>query len=162
VVMPLGADLYSLQGLRNVGPSLSGWRTDWADRLARKPETRIDLPAGLMAPAGYVIMRHSVRMDRPAKAFEKWITRIPNQYANSVMESESSLQSVQTDPNCLALLKDFRSLMPLAQEVRKPMFLLKPADGAFGGHQEAVKNCYGDFYLLTQAILRHCGIDPSG
>jgi len=25
-----------------------------------------------------------------------------------------------------------------------------------------VKNCYGDFYLLTQAILRHCGIDPSG
>lgn len=68
------------------------------------------------------------------------------------------LHGVDPDPNCLALLKDFRSLMPLAQEARKPMFLLKPADGAFGGHQQAVSECYRAFRDLTTSILRHCGV----
>ena len=43
--------------------------------------------------------------------------------------------------NCLAQLKHYRSLMPLAQEARKPMFLLTPADGALGGHFQAAQAC---------------------
>jgi len=31
--------------------------------------------------------------------------------------------------------------MPLAQEARKPMFTLKAADGAVGGHAKAVQDC---------------------
>ncbi|HEY4774209.1 MAG TPA: hypothetical protein VIH40_05255, partial [Xanthobacteraceae bacterium] len=50
-----------------------------------------------------------------------------------------------------------RSLMPMAQESRKPMFLLKPADGAIGGHQAAVKECYQDFRRLTETILQKIG-----
>ena len=38
------------------------------------------------------------------------------------------------DPYQLGALKPYRSLMPLAQEARKPMFFLRPADGALGGH----------------------------
>ena len=53
----------------------------------------------------------------------------------------------------LAQLKDYRSLMPMAQEASKPMFLLKPADGAIGGHQQAVTDCYQDFRRLAQIIL---------
>jgi hypothetical protein len=68
--------------------------------------------------------------------------------------------SVDDDPNCLALLKDFRSLMPLAQEARKPMFLLKPGDGAFGGHQQAVLECYRAFRTLTERILAAADITP--
>lgn len=160
VVIPLSADLYSLQGIRNVGPILRTWRTDWADRLDRRPSTHIDLPSGSMTPSGYVIMRHSVRMDRPAQAFGKWIARIPSAYADSVLAHAPVSQIVDDDPNCLAQLKDFRSLMPLAQEARKPMFLLKPGDGAFGGHQQAVLECYRSFTALTQAILFSCGIVP--
>lgn len=158
VVIPLGADLYSLQGLRNVGPMLRGWRTEWADRLDREPPSAIDLPAGSMKPSGYVIMRHSVRMDRPAQAFGKWMARIPTEYAEAVLAEPPVSRIVDNDPNCLAQLKDFRSLMPLAQEARKPMFLLKPADGAFGGHQQAVLDCYRSFGALTQGILFSCGI----
>ncbi len=159
VVVPLGADLYSLQGLRNVGPALRGWKAEWIDRLARRPGVAIDLPAGAMVPSGYMIMRHSVRMDRPARAFGKWMARIPAQYAESVLDTRPVSQTVDDDANCLALLKDFRSLMPLAQEARKPMFLLKPADGAFGGHQLAVLDCYANFRSLTRQILVHCGIN---
>ncbi len=159
VVIPLGADLYSLQGLRNVGPALRGWHGEWADRLARKPPTAPDLPKGTMKPAGYIIMRHSVRMDRPAHAFGKWMARIPTQYTESVLAEPSLTTTVESDPNCLALVKDYRSLMPLAQEARKPMFMLKPGDGAFGGHQQAVLDCYRAFSRLTKSILRSCGIE---
>ena len=164
VVIPLSADLYSLQGLRNVGPTIKGWRIEWADRLTRRPTSAVDLPAGSMTPAGYVIMRHSVRMDRPARAFGKWMGRIPEVYASSLLGQQSLEHdpfpvTVDTDTNCLALLRDFRSLMPLAQEARKPMFLLKPADGAFGGHQQAVSDCYQAFLELTKTILKHCDIN---
>jgi hypothetical protein len=56
------------------------------------------------------------------------------------------------DPDRLGRLKDYRSLMPMAQEARKPIFLLRPADGAFGGHQQAVSDCYQDFKHLAQQI----------
>ena len=39
--------------------------------------------------------------------------------------------------------------MPLAQEARKPMFALKAADGAIGGHAAAVEGCYRDFQELA-------------
>ena len=57
------------------------------------------------------------------------------------------------DPHCLAALKHYRSLMPLAQEAHKPMFFLKPADGAIGGHAKAVQDCYSDFRHLAAS---HC------
>ena len=41
------------------------------------------------------------------------------------------------DPNGLAQLKHYRSLMPLAQEARKPMFLLNLSNGADPGLQSA-------------------------
>jgi cellulose biosynthesis protein BcsQ len=156
VVMPLGADLFSLRGLRNVGPALRGWRDDWRDRLDRRPTPSLDLPAGTMSALGYVVMRHSVRLDRPARAFGRWMARIPLEYNESVRSDIPWADTVEDDPWCLGLLKDFRSLMPLAQEARKPMFLLKPADGAFGGHQRAVQECYREFRKLTERLLREC------
>ena len=62
------------------------------------------------------------------------------------------------DPHCIALLKDYQSLMPLSQEVRKPMFFLKPADGALGAHMAAVNACYQDFYDVANKIITRCGI----
>lgn len=113
-----------------------------------------------MQPIGYIVMRHSVTAGRPAKAYSRWIARMPAQYQEYVLDQkyvlnaqDHAMEEVSDDPNCLAQLKDYRSLMPMAQEVRKPMFLLRPADGAFGGHQQAVQNCYADFKALTLRIM---------
>lgn len=62
------------------------------------------------------------------------------------------------DPHCLAALKHYRSLMPLAQEARKPIFRLKPADGAIGGHTQAVRECERDFRRLATEIASRTGI----
>lgn len=160
VIIPLAADLYSLQGLRNLGPTLRRWRDEWSERRPRNPVEGLSLPPGQMMPAGYVLMQHAVRLDRPVKAYDRWMARIPAVYREAVLNEpavEVSL-AVRDDPHCLATLKHYRSLMPLAQEARKPMFFLKPADGALGGHAKAVQDCYQDFRVLAQTISDRCGV----
>lgn len=157
VVIPLAPDLYSLQGLRNLGPALRRWRKEWAERVERNPVPDLPLPSGRMQVLGYVVMQHAVRLDRPVKAYGRWMDRIPAEYRRSVLEQpEEPGMRVQDDPHCLATLKHYRSLMPLAQEARKPMFLLKPADGAIGGHTAAVQDCYRDFASLGRRIAERC------
>jgi chromosome partitioning protein len=158
VVVPLAADLFSLQGLKNLGPNLREWRQEWTDRLARRPaDANLQLPSANMQPIGYVILQHAVRLDRPVQAYERWVARIPNVYATEVLGNAlGGTKSVSQDPHCLATLKNYRSLMPLAQDALKPMFFLKPADGALGGHMSAVQNCYKDFKRLAEKIASKC------
>ena len=155
VVIPLAPDLFSLQGLGNVGPTLRDWRKAWQKRIEEKPEDLdINLPSGTMQPLGYIVMRHSVRLDRPVQAFQRWIKRIPVEYRQAVLKQyDLATPPLESDEHLLAQLKDYRSLMPLAQEANKPMFLLKPADGAFGARMKAVGDCYNDFRFLAQKIM---------
>ncbi len=153
VVVPLSPDLFSLQGLKNLGPTLRSWRQEWLERLEKNPAPDLKLPQGQMQPVGYIVLQHSVRLDRPVKAYQRWIARIPNIYREAVLdESENSTLSIAEDPHCLALLKHYQSLMPLAQEAHKPMFHLKPADGAIGSHVQAVQSVYLDFQKLAHKI----------
>ena len=163
VVVPLAPDLFSLQGLRNLGPTLRRWRSQWASRLARAAELPgledLDMPSGAMKPIGYVVLQHAVRLDRPVKAYARWIDAIPGEYRQSVLHKSSARQrSPDDDKHCLGTLKHYRSLMPYAQEARKPMFKLTPADGAIGGHINAVQDCYWDFRDLACAVAKRCGV----
>jgi chromosome partitioning protein len=160
VVIPLAPDLFSQQGLRNLGPTLRRWRAEWAERLKKNPDPTLRLPAAEMRPAGYVVMQHAVRLDRPVQAYGRWMQRIPQVYQEAVLaETVKSALAVENDPHCLSTLKHYRSLMPLAMEARKPMFALRPADGAIGAHMQSVQACYRDFELLTQTLATRCGID---
>ncbi len=159
LVLPLAPDLFSIQGLKNLGPTLRRWRREWQDRKERKPEdVHFSIPPGEMTPAGYVVMQHAVRLDRPVRAYERWMQRIPTVYQEAVL-GQSGAVPPSPDPQRLALLKHYRSLMPLAQEARKPMFLLKPADGAIGAHIEAVRSCYEDFLHLARTVGAIAGIE---
>ena len=183
VAIPLAPDLFSLKGLQNLGPRLREWRSGWKERLKKRP-TGLDLPQGRMDPLGYIVMQHATRLDRPVQAYAKWIERIPGVYRKSVL-GEAIPQTTDTlvfdpnkptglaeikrpfaavfepiaqDPHCLSTLKHYRSLMPLAQEARKPMFFLKSADGAFGGHAKAVQDCFQDFRALALEVAKRAGV----
>lgn len=157
VVIPLAADLFSLQGLRNLGPSLRTWRAQWTKRLENWPQANFALPTGAMNPEGYILMQHTERLSRPAKAYKRWADRIPSTYAESVLGLAGGGSQSFPDPACLAQLKHYRSLMPMAQEVRKPIFELASADGAIGSHSYAVKEAGADFRALAKAILGRIG-----
>lgn len=158
VVIPLGPDLFSLQGLRNLGPKLKEWRQVWQELGTKNPDPALDLPSGRIEPLGYVLMQHGMRENRPPKAYQRWIERFPAAYRQSVLnEDADALITTAEDPYCLAMLKHYRSLMPMAMEVRKPVFALKPADGAIGAHNEAVRKAYVDFHELAARIVERSG-----
>lgn len=152
VVIPLGADLFSLRGLENLGPKLREWRNGWSKRSTGVAEDGI-LPAGKMQPIGYVLFNPSTRENRPVRSYQKWANRIPATYIKEILGAGGT-PAGEPDTNCLAMIKHFKSLMPMAQEVRKPMFHLTAADGAIGSHASAVTSCRTQFNDLCLRILR--------
>ncbi|MGE9271541.1 MAG: ParA family protein [Verrucomicrobiales bacterium] len=160
VVIPLGADLFSLQGLKNLGPTLRSWKSLWKKRIDNwndSPDANghpdLRLPDGGMHPIGYLCQQYGVRLDRPVKAYDKWVKRIPSVYRAAVLNENPPSQVPATgDPHCLATIKHYRSLIPMAQEHRKPIFKLTAADGAIGGHAGAVQDARRDFQELACKI----------
>lgn len=163
VVIPLAADLFSLQGLRNLGPTLRGWRADWQKRVTNWTTPAYALPRGAMQPVGYVIQQYAESHIRPLKAYNKWADRIPSVYRESILSTPPDAiqpEEIQlaSDPNCLARLRHYRSLVPMAHETRKPIFHLTAVDGAIGAHSVAAKDARGDFAALAQTILDRMGM----
>jgi chromosome partitioning protein len=159
LVVPLAADLFSLQGMKNLGPTVLDWKNQWA-RILQFGPVPASCPPGRIRPIGYVVQQHSVRLDRPVKSYEKWMARIPAEFRCSVLGNtlDDAGTSVKDDPWCLALLKHYHSLMPMAQEAHKPMFHLKVADGAIGSHFQAAQNSGKDFEQLARRIADGAGI----
>ena len=156
IVVPLGAGLFSLQGLRNLGPTLDKWRKGWAQRRDVWQNPEVSLPEGRMLPIGYVVQQHGVRLNRPVRAYEKWVNRMPKAYAQELMGDNDGPypETPEEDTeNALATVKHYRSLVPMAQEARKPIFHLKPADGAIGSHAAAARDASKDFRELANKII---------
>lgn len=158
VVVPLVPDLYSLQGLRNLGPTLQKWRKGWQKRMEEAPHSLTSLPSGDMAPAGYIVLQHATRQSRPVRAYLRWAERIPSEYRKAMLLPAAEGVTLDNDPHCLAQLKHYRSLMPMAMEAGKPIFHLKPADGAIGSHVAAVAECAKDFHRLARQLATALGL----
>lgn len=156
VVVPVAPDLFSLQGLRNLGPTLRQWRETWSQARPRATAALGDLPEGQMTPVGYVLMQHAERLGRPTKAYAKWQARLPGAYRESVLGQPA--KAGNADDNQIHRVKHYRSLMPMAMEARKPMFALTSADGAIGAHQANVQQCRKDFRTLCQRIAERVGL----
>lgn len=157
VLVPVAPDLFSLQGLKNLGPTLRQWRQTWQQALSKASAALGEMPQGQMAPVGYVLMQHAERLRRPTKAYAKWQARLPGAYRESVLDEQGEVTA--PDANQIQRIKHYRSLMPMAMEARKPMFDLTSADGAIGAHQTNVQQCRGDFEALCQEIARRVGCE---
>jgi len=160
VAIPLAADIFSIQGLRNLGPTLRRWRNEWSKRLHNWSEAEFALPKGRMEPIGYILQQHSERLRKPVQAYQKWASRIPDEYRRSVLGSSEVGVELGSDPLCLARVKNYRSLVPMAQEATKPIFHLNSADGAIGSHSYAVIEARKDFRRLAEQVLSAVQIMP--
>lgn len=158
ILMPVASDLFSLQGIKNLGTTLHKWKSQWQIRKQLQPENlTTTIPENNAEPAGYIVMQYSAKDSRPVKSYLRWANRIPGVFNEYVLEkSADELSEADDDPHCIALLKHFRSLAPMSMEAHKPIFLLKPADGAIGAHTYAVQQSYEEFKKLTIKILDRC------
>ncbi|HSI52830.1 ParA family protein [Ideonella sp.] len=162
VVIPLDASLFSLQGLRKLGPTLTTWREEWRKRADNWEAPEFPLPSGSMSPTGYVVMRHTTLLSRPVSPYKKWADQIPAIYRESVLGQPGMAPTLDQDTHCLAQLKHYRSLIPMSQEVRKPIFHLNSADGAIGSHSQAVQDAWQDFKALATTIADRIHLDTVG
>lgn len=157
IIMPVASDLFSLQGIKNLGQTLGKWKRDWKQRLDQKPDKiTFEIPTNKSVPIGYIVMQYSAKESRPVKSYLRWANRIPSVFAEYVLGNSTQIQSVEEDIYCIALLKHYRSLAPMSMESHKPIFLLKPADGAIGAHVYAVQRSYQEFEILTKSIITRC------
>jgi hypothetical protein len=162
----MGADLFSLQGLKNLGPTLRDWKNVWRKRLEnwsnseeKKGNPNLLLPEGKMQPIGYLCQQFGVLLNKPVRACDKWIKKIPQVYREAVLGEENPPEIKQEDDQyCIAIIKHYRSLVPLAQEHRKPIFDLTVADGAIGAHANAVAMARDDFKNLSIKIAGKIGL----
>lgn len=157
VLVPTAADLFSLQGLKNIGIRLAKWKKEWNKRRTENPNPKeLEVPNKPMEPIGYIISQYSTRNSKPAQAFRRWANRIPEVFAMDVMGEATvpSERTVENDPYCIAMLRNYFSMVPMAMEAKKPMFSLKPADGAIGAHFNAVRTIYDDFERLVDNLLQ--------
>jgi cellulose biosynthesis protein BcsQ len=156
VVVPVASDLFSLQGIKNLGKTLFQWRKDWHKRLEeyRKDDKSL-IPAGVMQPIGYVVMQYTAKDKRPVKSYLNFANQIPLYYRKYVTDeaAQELTNKVEADPYCLGLLKHYHSLAPMAMEANKPIFFLKPSDGAIGAHVQAVRRSYADFEAVANQII---------
>ena len=160
IIVPLGADLFSLQGLRNLGPTLNRWREDWQRRRENWESPDFPLPAGRMQPVGYVVQQHSIRLNRPVQAYDKWVNRMPREYARNLLNDQEGpypATPAEDRQHALATVKHYRSLVPMAQEARKPIFHLTAADGAIGSHAAAANDARRDFKEVAKKIVQKVG-----
>ncbi len=147
LVVPLGADVFSVQGLRNLGSVLQGGEEGSPTRQVARP-------------LGYVVEQPPPFLNSLVGFYGRWLPRIPSEFRNSVLSNSSaeSGNSVSDDPWCLAVLKHYHSLMQMAQEAQKPMFHLKAADGAIGSHFQAAQSVRKDFEKLARRIATDVGL----
>lgn len=161
VVTPLLADLLSNQSLMILGSTLVRWREEWRERLAHNPVPSLPLPDGSLKPLGYVVTQLDLFRRRPTRAYERWLQEIPKLYATSVLHRPVPKDlTIADDMYCLAVLKHYRSLIPMAQAAGKPIFKLTAADGAIGAHAQVVCQAGADFRDLAQKMLDRLASPP--
>lgn len=162
VIVPVAPDIFSLKGLRNVGSVLKTWRNGWNERTSDVAAPTGGWPTGDMRPIGYVVSRFTIYAGDKARHFRRWINRVPEIFQKDVLGSKiQAAETVEEDAFSLAWLKDYHSLIAMAHEARKPVFHLKPSDGAIGGHQQAVQRSYTDFQTLALNVAERVGLDLS-
>jgi chromosome partitioning protein len=163
IILPIAPDLLSIKRLKSAGTVLERWRDQWAERMsiASTIEDLAALPSGEMDTEGYVIVEPGLATRQSTASHRHWLNQIPQAYDEFIMRdaSANTPPEPESDPNRLGTINHYFSLMPLAKQARKPMFSLKPADGAIGSHVEAVQACYRRFFELASTIAAKNGID---
>ncbi len=158
VILPIGADLFCLQGIINIGATLKIWTHEWIKYSSKnKIYNQFKVKKFQISVIGYIILQHTAKESRPIKASLRWIQRIPKTYKMAVLgQATEDEVLIKNDTNCLGVLRHYNGLMSLAITARKPIFLLKPVDGAAGVHFQAVQRVYQEFETVTKRIIEAC------
>jgi cellulose biosynthesis protein BcsQ len=135
---PLGSDIFSLLGIRNIAQWITIWMTEYTSAYAntlkgnKEQLLKYEIPENPVIAKGYIgytlqqyITKSKQGKRRATVAFEKIIENVPK---------------LSNSPIHLGDVPNLYSIIPLAQNVRAPIFALKSKDKLVGAQfQQAQK-----------------------
>jgi len=144
-IAPLGADAFSILGLRNI----SRWMTAWVEYYKVGLEQSERLNAGALAKysirkdlpiekgfVGYTLQQYIAKskegVRRPTKAYERILSDLPVEIENHLAQFSAVPAASKPVDFHLGDVPNMYSLIPLAQSVNAPIVALRAKDGLVG------------------------------
>lgn len=142
-ITPMGTDIFSILGIRNIAEWLTGWLSLYENSLKLCEErfpgklASFNIPTEVKIKTGYIgytiqqyITKSKEGQRRPTKAYEEIINNVPF----VIEQSLTGFISKKLDRTDLKLgdVPHLYSLIPLAQSNASPILKLKGADGLVG------------------------------
>jgi len=169
-VTPMGADVFSILGLRNI----SSWLRDWTAVYSRAVDNCESASPGTVARfglatslpilhgfAGYTVQAYIAKFKqgekRPTKAFE----RVTSSFAGEVQKNLAKFFSIgmQMEDALLGEVPNMYSLIPLAQTANAPIVDLRSSDGLVGSHYNQAKRYVEILSGVAAALARNIGLE---
>lgn len=159
---PLGADAFSLLGIRNMSRWISGWAELYSASLSNaekfnsgaieKYNIRRKLPI-LEGYVGYTLQQYIAKatggVKRPTKAYERILVDVPKEVDDHLKRFSGADKSLH-----LGDVPNLYSLIPLAQKVNSPIIALKTKDGLVGSQFSQVSEYKDIIGSLAHSISR--------
>lgn len=140
-VTPMGADIFSMLGLRNIADWLANWASAYIrgveickDRFTSYSDYRISPTATVSSGyAGYTVQAYiATQKGRPTKAYEQIIRDFPTSVEQNL--GRYFARNVDVQSARLGEIPHMFSLVPLAQSASSPIRNLRSSDGLRGSH----------------------------
>lgn len=144
-VSPMGSDIFSVLGLRNISEWLTAWTEDYLHIVTncerKNPgiseryglRTQVPIVHGFL---GYTIQSYIAKYTqgerRPTKAFEAILNSFPGEIEHTL--GAYLVDGIDINGAKLGEIPNMYSLIPLAQTVNSPILSLSAADGLVGSH----------------------------
>jgi cellulose biosynthesis protein BcsQ len=163
-ISPLGADAFSLLGLRNISRWMSGWidyykvGLEQSDRLNPGALKKFNIPVEIPISSGFIgytlqqyIAKAKEGERRPTKAYERILSDLPNEIDRFVRYF--NINVAENNDFHLGDVPNLYSLIPLAQSANAPIIALKARDGLVGSqfsqaadYKEIIGNLANEIY----------------
>jgi cellulose biosynthesis protein BcsQ len=168
LIVPLAADLFSLRALPSVGGSIQRWVREWetARRVTDPSSLPFAIPNGLPKVLGYVSQQFNIYGGGATKAFSNWIAQMPNAFETGLLgpltQFSDGTGATLADPAKsesaeLGELKNYHSLVPHAQTMRRAIFELEVDTVIWGDQHKRALRSEADFRALCNHILSRTG-----
>lgn len=169
-VSPMGADLFSIFGIKNIAEWLSHWLTAYRRGLENAEQ---DSPGALAefniqtdplikrGFAGYTVQQYIAKskagVRRPTKAYESLLREIPEAINGSLQNFFP--RTVSANSVHLGDVPHMYSLVPLAQTVNAPIMELMAKDGLVGSQFKQAESYAENLHSIAHNLAKNVGLE---
>lgn len=167
-VAPVGADVFSLIGIRNISHWMKGWLQQYQMAVGnceiKSPGYTsgydlIRFPNIEKGFLGYTVQGYIAKSEggkkRPTTAYEAIMRRIPKEIDDHL--SEFMVPGVTLERANIGEIPHMHSIVPMAQRANAPIGLLGREDGIVGAHYDQQDRYAANLSRVAKALLENLG-----